>query len=56
MMPADSPRRVEDFHRVWRRKLERLITGEFSKILEMVCRKRVSEGPQKLQIVTSSEG
>jgi hypothetical protein len=55
LQPADSPRRGEHSHQVWRRKLERLIFGEFSKIPEVVCRKRVSDRPQKLQIVISPE-
>jgi hypothetical protein len=31
---------------VWRRKLERLIFGEFSKILEVLCRKRLQIDPE----------
>jgi hypothetical protein len=49
LQPADSPRRNENFHQVWRRNLERLIFGEFSRIPEVVglCRKRASDRRQK---------
>jgi hypothetical protein len=55
LLPADSPRRGEHFFQVWRQNFERLIFGEFSKIPEVVFRKRVSDRPHKRQIAISPE-
>jgi hypothetical protein len=46
MQSADSPRREKQCLHVWRRKMERLIFGEFVKSAENPCRKRFEINPE----------